>query len=130
MNNDLISREALRKAFHERIYYFNKSSWDEANAIIDNAPTVEGYKNVIVGGMNNPYNAGYMDGIRQAYKELEEMERPTGEWILQTYERFNSGNELYKYECNKCGHREEHAYSDSKLPNFCPNCGADMKGGE
>lgn len=39
--SDLISREALRKAFHERIHYFNKSSWDEANSIIDNAPTVE-----------------------------------------------------------------------------------------
>ena len=41
MNNDLISREALKKTFHKRIYYFDKSSWDEANAIIDNAPTVE-----------------------------------------------------------------------------------------
>jgi len=56
MNNDLISREALRKAFHERIYYFNKSSWDEANAIIDNAPTVPlpdfkaGYKQAIIDG--------------------------------------------------------------------------------
>lgn len=37
---DLISREALRKAFHERIWYFDKSSWDEANALIDSAPTV------------------------------------------------------------------------------------------
>jgi len=43
MNNDLISREALRKAFHERIHYFDKSSWDEANALIDNAPTVKTY---------------------------------------------------------------------------------------
>ena len=41
MNNDLISREALRKEFHERIHYFNKSSWDEANALIDNAPTIK-----------------------------------------------------------------------------------------
>lgn len=41
MNNDLISRESLRKAFYERIYYFDKSSWDEANTLIDNAPTIE-----------------------------------------------------------------------------------------
>ena len=39
--SDLISREALRKAFHERIWHFDKSSWDEANALIDNAQTVE-----------------------------------------------------------------------------------------
>ena len=44
MNNDLISREALRKAFHERMYYFNKSSWDEANTLIDKAPAVEPVK--------------------------------------------------------------------------------------
>jgi hypothetical protein len=37
----LIDADALKKAFHKRIYYFNKSSWDEANALIDNAPTVE-----------------------------------------------------------------------------------------
>lgn len=38
---DLISREALREAFHKKIYYFDKSSWDEANALIDNAPTID-----------------------------------------------------------------------------------------
>ena len=68
----------------------------------------------------------YKQGFEDAMKRFE---RPQGEWILQTHERFNSGNELYKYYCNKCGHREEHAYSDSKLPNFCPNCGADMRKG-
>ena len=41
MKDDLISRSALRKAFRKRVYYFNKLSWDEANSIIDNAPTVE-----------------------------------------------------------------------------------------
>lgn len=53
--------------------------------------------------------------------------RPKGEWVLQAYEHFQGGNELYKYDCNICGHREEHAYSDSELSNFCPNCGADMR---
>ena len=49
LQGDLISREALRKAFHERIYYFNKSSWDEANAIINNAPTLESpYKAIAI----------------------------------------------------------------------------------
>jgi len=58
------------------------------------------------------------------------VERPKGRWILQAYEHFQNGNELYKYDCNICGHREEHAYSDSELSNFCPNCGADMRGGK
>lgn len=68
---------------------------------VSNAPTVEGYKNVIVGGMNNPYNAGYMDGIRQAYKELE---RPQGEWI-------DYDNTFYK--CPECGYL---------LEKCCPQC--------
>ena len=40
-SGDLISREALRAAFHKRIYYFNKSSWDEANSLLDSEPSVE-----------------------------------------------------------------------------------------
>ena len=40
MNNDLISREALRRALHKRIIYFDKSSWDEVNALLNDAPTV------------------------------------------------------------------------------------------
>jgi len=73
------------------------------------------------------YDTAMLEALDFAIKALEE--RPQGEWVLQTHERFNSGNELYKYYCNKCGHKEEHAYSDSKLPNFCENCGADMQKG-
>lgn len=41
MKNDLISREALRKAFHYRIKFFNKSDWDKAMLIIDTIPATE-----------------------------------------------------------------------------------------
>ena len=89
MNNDLISREALRKAFHERIYYFNKSSWDEANAIIDNAPTVA-----------------------RSCKKLQEVanERPQGEWIDGDCSVCGHstmcdgwGNDVETAFCPKCG---------------------------
>ena len=123
MNNDLISREALKNEFALMMWkeyspYMEVKVCDIVNQtldFIDNAPTVPlpdfkaGYKQAIIDGKTN-------------------FSRPTGEWILQKYERFNSGNELYKYYCNKCGHKEEHAYSDSKLPNFCEDCGADMRG--
>ena len=83
MNNDLISREALRKAFHERIYYFNKSSWDEANAIIDNAPTVA-----------------------KSCKKLQEVanERPQGEWI-------DTGKFPIRWKCSNCGRRDQYIYN-------------------
>ena len=49
-------------------------------------------------------------------------ERPQGEWI----NREAVSNTLFpfweRYECNKC-----HKYNG--YSNFCPNCGADMRGG-
>ena len=68
---DLISREALRKAFHGRIYYFDKSSWDEANALIDSAPSVD-----IKDEMAGAYNEGYVCGNKEAEKA-----RPQGKYM-------------------------------------------------
>lgn len=50
--------------------------------------------------------------------------RKRGEWI----DRSDGGRILHpwweSYECEQCG------YSGSSVWNFCPNCGADMRGGE
>lgn len=141
MNNDLISREDLKKAIETwdkfaclpngklmPFYMLNEPEKDyepyvhlrDIRNAIYNAPAI----NFII---SPDYVTELQNHNKELIKQLEDMERPTGEWVLQTYERFNSGNELYKYYCNKCGHKEENAYSDSKLPNFCPNCGADMR---
>lgn len=59
------------------------------------------------------YNAGYR-------KQVE------GEWVDQYQGMY--ANQLYK--CSVCG---ETAFHDDKrwfLTNYCPNCGASMKGGE
>lgn len=48
-------------------------------------------------------------------------ERKTGEWIDETFKPW--GLVYHPYKCNQCG---EHSEADS---NFCPNCGADMRGG-
>lgn len=103
MKNDLISREALRKAFHERIWYFDKSSWDEANAIIDNAPTVCG---------NNPK---WCESCVSKGKCAST--RVQGEWI------FLSPDEPMKVECPFCHERK------CCVSNYCDYCGAKMKGG-
>lgn len=66
---ELISRSALRKAFHERIWYFTKSSWDEANALIDGAPTVEALKDI---------TELHCDITKE---QLLNALRPQGEWI-------------------------------------------------
>lgn len=49
MNNDLISREALKKACAEMVRGSNNSdfipcpSWNNAMELIDNAPTIDGF---------------------------------------------------------------------------------------
>ena len=48
-----------------------------------------------------------------------EPERKKGKWVLAT--NFPYGDDCYV--CNNCKVK-----LDSMYPNFCPNCGADMRG--
>ena len=67
-----------------------------------------------------------------------ELERPKGRWIpVDSYSAFGGdeatwmahGNPVAFYYCSEC---KEHAYAGENgediLSNFCPNCGADMRG--
>lgn len=75
MNNDLISREALKKAIinaHINMELtFDISTFNCVMNIIDNAPTVD-IKDELAGA----YNEGFMCGNKEAEKA-----RPQGEWI-------------------------------------------------
>lgn len=64
------------------------------------------------------YNDGYRDGMKDAQPE-----RKTGEWVDQDRGAF------YTVECSEC-HKEPllDAYGDYVHSNFCPFCGADMRG--
>ena len=46
-------------------------------------------------------------------------ERPQGEWLWLG----DNPNPNHKWSCNKCGRGVK------EQENFCPNCGAKMKGG-
>ena len=53
--------------------------------------------------------------------------REKGEWIPIGYDGFADGNPVYDvWECSCC--KEERYGDDESLPNFCPDCGADMRG--
>ena len=69
--------------------------------------------------VNTELSVAYLKGRRQGQSE----ERPQGEW------KHNNFDEHY---CNKCGNfalwsEEADDYYEVQS-NFCPNCGADMRG--
>ena len=112
MNNDLISRSALLKAFSESNHIKETASGLDVmemlaiKEIIDNAPTVT---------VDN-YSMGYQDGVRKVLSE-----KPKGEWI-----EGENGN----IKCNQCESEIRYSYligNKPDFPKFCPNCGADMR---
>jgi len=112
MNNDLISREALKKAlkteFNNHLLYLPIAFRD----LIDNAPTVskEELQKIFYETAEKPELKeviAYESGKASA-------ERLQGEWVL---------NKDKNPECPFCHH------SFTYLGNFCGNCGAYMKGG-
>jgi DNA-directed RNA polymerase subunit RPC12/RpoP len=55
-------------------------------------------------------------------------DRPQGEWI-EDYNG-NGWNDYWDYTCSNCGKRYERADAVLCKANFCPNCGAKMKGAD
>lgn len=59
----------------------------------------------------------------EALYETGYRKQSEGEWI-PTYTYTAEGTGIYK--CSLCGRKS----ANPKADNFCPNCGAEMKGGE
>ena len=108
MNNDLISRKALKREFGYTDEWYKGRT---VCAIIDNAPTVD--------FMISPdYVTELQNRNKELIKQLEDMERPQGEWKtnLTTGDIF----------CSCC----KGVRRDTRINhiNFCNSCGADMRG--
>lgn len=71
----------------------------------------------------------YVEILDVIAKYLESTERPKGKWIDKgwhgdwQFETDGRGNCWVEYECSECGFHNKGSKSD-----FCPNCGADMRG--
>ena len=123
-SGDLISREAFKKAL-EVTQYNDFDDLIRTERLIDNAPTVEVPENTVncvltMFGKCSYNETGCSDcEIKDKIRKALENERPQGEWI------FKETTDDYKVygQCSICKQRK-------RIDNFCPNCGADMKGGE
>ena len=91
-------------------------------------------------GTVNPSAIRYMAQLseRTRFKEIvfdapTIEERKTGHWIDAEWVRINTGEKRKGRRCSACGSGffrydvSENTVSD--IPNYCPNCGADMRGG-
>ena len=110
MNNDLISRSALKEKFDEYIKANPNVSgvFELGKFIIDNAPTV---------AVDN-YSMGYQDGVRKVLSE-----RPKGEWIILV-----DADNIQTCKCSICGRIADIANREFDKFPYC-HCGAKMEGG-
>lgn len=65
-----------------------------------------------------------------AIKALEE-KRPKGKWVAREDMDYIDENKVVHnhFMCNKCGLIHDFIDEHTSQYNFCPNCGADMRGG-
>lgn len=104
---------------------------DELIDILDTAPTVEPQgdlisradaieavrKCVVESELLADWNKA-MESAQGLLSELPSAEAVQGEWIFNAYEKTNKS----WFECSVCGSDYFHKH------NYCPNCGARMKG--
>lgn len=95
----LIDAEALKKAF-EGTVCIEPMPYAFVKQIIDNAPTVE-------------------------------IKRPQGEWVekVETKQLGHGWLTTHEIVCSVCGGSGENDENIPQCWKFCPNCGADMRGG-
>lgn len=126
MNNDLISREALKKELLKRLWFVSSPETDAQaiKDIIDNAPAVE---NITV-FTESTYEKAIAD-LKEELQKIIAEKRPKGEWIPVS-ERLPEYSGLYlisvdelvtvanftgTYFMNRCGGRIE-VYAWQPLP--------------
>ena len=108
---DLISRKALKRDICNYLASFmNGDVIGNIVKIIDNAPTVE-----------YTFEEAFQKTVCD--NKLYCPSRPRGEWICK--EEYDDYPNKKVCECSECG--RVICISHNNFPNFCENCGADMR---
>ena len=136
MNNDLISREALKATIIEPLNVNDvcKNDWyegyytakNEDVMTINNAPTVDPFEPDYVGAerlkaRQRGYEEGYHNGL-EIGKTLNPKIKQ-GEWI-------HNSDRPDTLVCSICNCGWDMWRYESKELKYCPNCGSDMRGKE
>ena len=121
MNNDLISREALK--MEVALMFGDKTHITECICdLIDNAETVE---NITIFCENaDEKTVEELKAEMQKAKLAVFEERPQGEWT----DISTDGRHTGWIACSVCG--QEPPNESNLRTNFCPNCGAKMQNNE
>lgn len=120
----LIDADALKKTVESELENDGYGIW-RFTEIIDNAPTIE--PRIEYGTHGQPYRL-FMSGgqvVPDTLQGRKYEERPQGKWY-KNGQSFITPNKFLSYCCSIChSDLDEHIQIE---PNFCPNCGADMRG--
>ena len=84
----------------------------------------------------NPTAEGKWYGVNWARNTIADLpykqnERPKGEWIEKVYTTKVGYGYLTSHDivCSVCGEDNDDIEGTPQMTKFCPNCGADMRGG-
>ena len=125
MSEDLIKRKYAMYALCNGCEKFKQcntdnDNWCDKGWVIrrgipsEGRPSVESKTEKV---LNEIYDA--VNGINAL---IYEANRPSGEWILECDAEGEDDN---LYRCSECGCN--YSCQEYDIPNFCPNCGADMR---
>lgn len=127
MNNDLISREALKKAICENGY----SHYYEIFAIIDNAPTINPLTDPLfdayskIADLEFEHSGDFWITTPKGKKIYFEKKRPRGKWI---YFQYDANPQIGNWHCSECRQIAPVDYFGHSIKSkYCPNCGAEMR---
>lgn len=112
----LISRQAAIDAVHNVMFeFFDLCDDDEESPLTEKEKTLFAINKRLTKRIKALPSA-----------QTIEPERKKGRWIMENVV-LTSNPPQYKWHCSECG-RMVHGFTAEVLTDYCPNCGADMRG--